>query len=123
VGAITICSSPWRKKAFWKSWKRLFGGKGMTLTFVLGIINYEAVLIFGIIVSVAFAGVEASRKNYLGVFFFTVGATLLQLTMFAIYGRSFTAKLYPFIIHIPLVLFLTFYYKRPLLMSFSAVWA
>lgn len=93
----------------------------MTLTFLLVILNYETVLIFGIIISAAFAGVEANRKNCIGLFFFFVVASLVQFTIYAIYGIGFAGKLYPFMIHLPDILFISFYCKRPLLMSISAV--
>jgi two-component system sensor histidine kinase AgrC len=95
----------------------------MTLSSVLGIFNYETVLLFGVLVSVSFAGVENSRKNRLGVFLLCITATMLQFFIYAVYGKDFAAKLYPFIIHIPLILFLRFYCKRPLLMSSAAVLA
>lgn len=95
----------------------------MTTTHVLGIINYETVLLFGIIVSAAFAGVGMNRKSCVAVLLFFVLATALQLVFYSSLGKSTTAKLYPFIVHIPLILFITFYGKRPLLMSTSAVLA
>jgi len=95
----------------------------MTTTHVLGILNYETVLIFGIIIAVAFAGVRLNRHSCLGVIFFFFIATLLQITLYSLLGISTTSKLYPFIVHIPLILFIMFYFKRPLLMSTSAVLA
>lgn len=95
----------------------------MTTTHVLGIINYETVLLFGIIVSAAFAGVGMNRKSCVAVLLFFVLATALQLVFYSSLGKSTTAKLYPFIVHIPPILFITFYGKRPLLMSTSAVLA
>ena len=95
----------------------------MTLTYVLGILNYETVLLFGILVSVAFAGVEVNKKNNLQMLWFCIGITILQFTVFTLFGKDITTRFYPVIVHIPLILMIHYIYKRPFLMSLSAVTA
>ena len=95
----------------------------MTITKFLEILNYEMVLLFGIFVSLSFAGVKLSHKNRWGVLLFCTGATLVQAGLFLLLGKEATAKLYPVFVHLPLILFLVYYTKVPPLMATSAVFA
>lgn len=95
----------------------------MTASSILGFLNYETVLIFGVIISVTFAGVEWNRKNKLGVFIFCVVASSMQLILYFLFDKNVTSKFYPLFTHFPLILFITYYCKRPFIMSFSAVMA
>lgn len=95
----------------------------MTITKFLELFNYEMVLLFGIFVSISFAGVKITNKNRWGVLFFCTGATLFQAGLFLLFGKEATAKLYPVFVHLPLILFLVYYAKVPPLMAASAVFA
>ena len=90
---------------------------------LLDLLCYGLVLLFGIAVSVSFSGVEPSRKNMVGtggVFLLTLS---LQIIALQLAGMERTKELYPLIVHLPLVLFLVFYNKRPWLVSLSSVFS
>lgn len=95
----------------------------MTVEYVLGVLNYETVLLFGVLVSIAFAGVDHHKRNNFHLLLFCIGITILQFTIFALFEMDITAKLYPVIVHIPLILLIHYVYKRPFFMSISAVTA
>jgi len=95
----------------------------MTITMFLELLNYETVLLFGIFVSISFAGVKITRKNIGGVLLFCSATTFVQLILFLLLGKEITAKLYPLFVHLPLILFLVYYSKVPPLMAASAVFA
>jgi len=95
----------------------------MTIAIFLELLNYETVLLFGIFVSISFAGVKITRKNRWGVLLFCSATTLVQLLLFLLLGKEITAKLYPLFVHLPLILFLVYYSKVPPLMASSAVFA
>lgn len=95
----------------------------MSLTFFLGLLNYEAVLIFGVLVAAAFAGIEFHFRQRRDLFFFLVLTSVLQVFVYQWLGMSQTAKLYPFIIHLPLILYLILHEKKQPLMALSAVLA
>ena len=54
----------------------------MTFTMFLELLNYETVLLFGIFVSISFAGVKITRKNIGGVLLFCGATTFVQLILF-----------------------------------------
>lgn len=90
---------------------------------LLDLLCYGLVLLFGIAVSVSFSGVGPSRKNMVGtggVFLLTLS---LQIIALRLAGMERTKELYPLIVHLPLVLFLVFYNKRPWLVSLSSVFS
>ena len=73
-----------------------------------------AVLLFGIFVSAAFAGVKSNKKNIailVGIFVFS---GLLQLAVYMLLGEEFIWKLYPLISHLPVLIALcTVFCKKP----------
>jgi signal transduction histidine kinase len=93
----------------------------MTSANFLEYLNYETVLLFGIFVSVSFAGVKVNRKNIGAILLFCSVTTLVQFGLFLLLGKETTAKLYPFFVHLPLILFLVYVTKVPPLMAASAV--
>lgn len=79
------------------------------------------VLVFGMAVSLLFAGVQARRSGKLvNAIFFTLVLTI-QIILWQMFGLQTTMQLYPFITHIPVILFLSLYCKRPWLISISSV--
>ena len=78
----------------------------------LSMLHYAVLFLFGIFVSVAFLGVSFDRKNLLSLCLFTlcIGASLLAV--FLLLGESVTEKLYPLIVHLPLMLFLTWRFRQ-----------
>lgn len=80
-------------------------------------------MLFGIYISAFFLGVKRNRKNILTLFFvFSVEATLYMISFF-LWGMTITDRLYAVIIHLPLILFLTLYYKYSAVSSCISVFS
>lgn len=80
-------------------------------------------MLFGIYISAFFLGVKRNRKNILTLFFvFSVDATLYMISFF-LWGMTITDRLYAVIIHLPLILFLTLYYKYSAVSSCISVFS
>lgn len=90
---------------------------------ILTNIHNVTTLLFGIFISAFFLGVKQNRKNIitLSLFFCFVG--LLYIISFAAAGETFANQIYPLIVHLPLALFLTFYYKYPFISSMVSVFS
>lgn len=80
---------------------------------VLGLIRFGFSLLFGIAVSVLFAGIESTRKNRLTIGFLCVVFLCVQSSSWWLFGLDITSKLYPLIIHLPLIFIFSLYYRRP----------
>lgn len=78
---------------------------------VLELLHYGIILIFGIYLSAAFLGIQMNRKNGLILLAFSAVEGMINTIAFAWYGLKFTEHVYPIIIHLPLMLFLIFFYK------------
>lgn len=91
------------------------------LTTVLGLIRFGASLIFGVAVTVLFAGIEPTRKNRLTIGLLCVAFLFVQSACWWLWGIAITSKLYPLIIHLPLIVIFTLCYKRPWLISVVSV--
>ena len=79
------------------------------------------VLIFGVAVCILFAGVERKRGDRLAIILFIASTLFIQILCWRMLGLEITLKLYPFIAHLPSVLFLALYYRRPWIISISSV--
>ena len=90
---------------------------------LLGILGYGLVLLFGVAVSVRFSGVPQNKKNIIRVGCFFLFGLFLQIVSWQLWGMEQTKALYPFIVHLPLVIFLSAILKRPWLISVSSVLA
>lgn len=88
---------------------------------ILSLIHNATTLLFGVYASAAFLGIRLNRKNNLALLTFSCITGVFYVLSFVLYGTSFTEQVYPFIIHIPLVLFLTFYYKYNIANSIMSV--
>lgn len=91
------------------------------LVTVIGLIRFGFSLIFGVSVSVLFAGVEMTKKNRLVTGFLCAFFLLVQTASWSSLGLDLTSKLYPVIIHLPLIFIFTLYLKRPWLISTVSV--
>ena len=78
---------------------------------VLGLVHNATTLLFGVYISAAFLGIKMHRKNILTMFIFSLCVGIFFVLSFVLFGERVTEQLYPLIIHLPLVLFLTLYYK------------
>lgn len=88
---------------------------------VIGLLRFGVSLVFGITVSVLFAGIEPTKKNRLVTGLLCVIFLFVQTASYWLLGLDLTSKLYPLIIHLPLIVIFTLYYKRPWLISAVSV--
>ena len=88
---------------------------------LLVLIHGGAVLLFGVCLSMAFAGLSFSRRNILLGFCFWLAAGLVQALLYAFYSVELLRKLYPLISHLPLVIFICHLCRGRFLSVFSAV--
>ncbi|MEL7621949.1 MAG: ATP-binding protein [Clostridiales bacterium] len=88
---------------------------------VLGLLRFGVSLVFGLTVSVLFAGIEPTKKNRLITGLLCVIFLFVQTASYWLLGLGLTSKLYPLIIHLPLIVIFTLYYKRPWLISAVSV--
>lgn len=88
---------------------------------VLSTLNYALVLLYGILLSVSFAGGCTSPKDRWSVAVLSITVMLVQALCWLMWGLAVTARLYPLISHIPLVLTLAFALKKPWFVAISSV--
>ena len=81
------------------------------LVTILSLIHNATTLLFGVYASAAFLGIRLNRKNNLSLLIFSCITGTFYALFYILYGTHFTEEIYPLIIHIPLILFLTLYYK------------
>ncbi|ACL76971.1 ATP-binding protein [Ruminiclostridium cellulolyticum] len=91
------------------------------ITTYIGVIQFGFSLLFGVALSVCYAGIERTRKNNLAVVYSCVLLLFVQSSCWWLFGIDLTSKLYPLIIHLPLILLLTMYLKRPWAISIVSV--
>ena len=91
------------------------------LTSVLTILHHAVTLLFGVYLSAAFLGIRMNRKNIVILFGFSSALGVVCALSFIFFGDVFTTQVYPLIIHLPLILFLTFFYKYTALRSTLSV--
>ncbi len=80
---------------------------------LLELMSYTLLLIFGSIASVSFAGYEKTARNRKAIALLVLMILCLQLTSYYLVGLAVTARLYPLITHLPSVVFIARYLKRP----------
>ncbi|MDF2905377.1 MAG: signal transduction histidine kinase regulating citrate/malate metabolism [Herbinix sp.] len=95
--------------------------RGVLMLNVLSLMNYGLIFIFGLLLSVMFAGVDKTKKNRNTVLCIIVLLCLVQIICWRYLGYESTVKIYPIIIHIPLTLLIAFYFKRGLPIAFVSV--
>ncbi len=87
----------------------------------LGLLNYGLLLFFGVILTIDFSGIKKTHQNRQPVFLFLFLIAVVQLMSWYFFGLSTTTKLYPLITHLPLVIFVSSYFKRPWLVAWTSV--
>ena len=80
---------------------------------VIGLLRFGFSLVFGIAVTILFAGIEPTRKNRLINGLLCVIFLFVQTFSWWHLGIGLTSKLYPLIIHLPLIIIFSLYFKRP----------
>lgn len=88
---------------------------------VLGILHHALTLLFGVFISAAFLGIRMNRRNILILFAFSSAAGVVFVSSFVLFGATVTEQIYPLIIHIPLVLFLTLFYRYKAILAALSV--
>lgn len=88
---------------------------------VIGLLRFGVSLVFGIAVTVLFAGIEPTKKNRFTTGLLYVIFLFVQTVSWWLFGLDLTSKLYPLIIHLPLIVIFSLYYKRPWLISAGSV--
>ncbi|NLK88205.1 MAG: sensor histidine kinase [Clostridiaceae bacterium] len=91
------------------------------LTTYIGLIRFGFSLVFGAALSVCFAGMEHTRRNRFAAGICIFILLLVQFFSWRLFGLDLTSKLYPLIIHLPMILFLTIYLKHSWLISTVSV--
>lgn len=84
---------------------------------VLSAIHHMTTMMFGIFISAFMLGVRQNRKNILVVSGFFCFDGLLFLIILGLSDLTVANQLYPLIVHLPLIIFLTLYYRYPILSS------
>ncbi len=80
-------------------------------------------LTFGLAIALHFAGVQSTRAGKLANAIFYVLALFIQIFIWQTLGLQTTMQMYPLIAHLPSILFIALYFKRPWLISISSVLA
>lgn len=91
---------------------------------ILSILHHATTLLFGVYISSAFLGIRMNRKNVLILFGFSSAVGMIYVLSFIRFGEVITTQIYPLIIHIPLIIFLSLFYKyKPVLSALSVLTA
>ena len=89
---------------------------------ILFYIQYGIVTLFGVFLSFAFSGIRISgKKNFLKTFGFAVLCGILQIAGYLMFGEEMVWKIYPLIVHFPLVFIICVFYKKRAETAFAAV--
>ncbi len=89
-----------------------------TVAFLL---NYFMALLFGLALCVSFSGLEKTRRNSITVFMFLCGNGLMQGALYFLFGFAPLTKLYPILVHLPIVLYLHYVGKKKWTVAFAAM--
>ena len=68
--------------------------------------NASLILLFGVYLSAAFAGIRFTRKNILICFILCLFSGALQIGTYVMFSEAVVWKIYPLISHLPLFLLL-----------------
>lgn len=78
----------------------------------LRLVNYGLLLVFGVVLSISFIGAKNNRRNRRSIVCFIVFLLLIQLISWRLFGYDFMWKIYPFMVHFPLSLYISIKYKQ-----------
>lgn len=78
-------------------------------------LHYALLLLFGVAVSAAFAGITATRKNLMHLLLLTGLCGALQIAVYGLLGETAVWQWYPVITHLPIILALRFVFGRHIL--------
>ena len=80
---------------------------------VLSYAHDATTLLFGVFISAAFLGMRMERRELLALLGFSLASGLVSAGVNATAGPLVSKQLYPLVVHLPLVAFLTLRFKRP----------
>ena len=80
------------------------------LLHVLAAIHNTTTLLFGIFLSAFFLRVRQNKSNTIKLLLYSLAEGTVYLLSLTLIGETATMQIYPLFIHLPLALFLTFYY-------------
>ena len=83
--------------------------------------HHLTTLLFGVFLSAFFLGVNRDRKNIGILLLSALSSGLLYLISIFLIGTEFSDEIYPFVVHLPLLLILVFYYKFRWLQSLTSI--
>ena len=83
--------------------------------------HHLTTLLFGVFLSAFFLGVNRDRKNIGILLLSALASGLLYLISISLIGTEFSDEIYPFVVHLPLLLILVFYYKFRWLQSLTSI--
>jgi len=85
-------------------------------------LHYALILLFGILLSAAFAGIRFyKKKNAAALLMVFAACGLVQALLYLIVGEAVLWKIYPLVGHLPTVLLLCFYYRKSIFTAVAAV--
>lgn len=93
----------------------------MKLLPLLSVFNYGLVLLYGLFLSVSIAGGWENARQRRMIFALCPLFLLTQTICWLLLGQRVVKQLYPLIVHLPLVLILTFALKRPVSVAVVSV--
>lgn len=91
------------------------------LEILLFCLHYSLLLLFGIILSYAFAGIQLNKRSVNNLCLLFVLSGSLQISILTFYGEVYVWKLYPLISHLPIILVLCCFYKTNLMTAVASV--
>lgn len=88
---------------------------------ILFFVHGTLLLLFGVYLSVAFAGIRFSKTNMLHFLGLCALCGALQIVVYVFFAETVVWKLYPLITHLPLILFLCIAYHKRIVTSLASV--
>lgn len=90
---------------------------------ILSFLHNMTTMLFGIYISAFFLGVRQNRKNILVLSGLFACEGSVYIISFFLLGPAVTSRLYAVLIHLPLIVFLTLYYKYSVMSSCISVFS
>lgn len=81
---------------------------------MLHILDFFSVLIYGVLIMVFFLDIKINRKNILILSCYLLLSAFLQFELYHLFGPKFIEKSYPLLIHLPLIFFFRYIFKKRL---------
>ena len=88
---------------------------------ILFLLQYALVTLFGILLSISFAGIKFNKKTILITIIAFCCCNIFQGICYCILGEDMTFKLYPVIVHTPLLLLICLIFKKRLLTGIASI--